>query len=193
MIFFNAWASADRVTVGLVVGVGVLVGVGVGVGVAVGLAAVLPVFFPAVVPVVFPGAAVFFATVVCALFLFVTVTVQTYFFLPIFACTLALPTLFPLMVTPVFPFLLSATFFLPETTVHFTFFLLFFNFTFTVFPTATDTDFLFSLTCFLAASADCGTMTTVMANVNATASVFLTFFIVVPPCVMCKNCPSLMV
>ena len=83
---------------------------------------------------------------------FFTFTLQTYFFLPIFACTLAVPGFLPLMVTPVFFFLLSVTFFLPEITVHFTFFLLFFSLSLTVFPIFTVTVFLLNFTFFFLAA-----------------------------------------
>ena len=87
--------------------------------------------------------------------------------------------------TPVFFFLLSFTFFLPDTTVHFTFFLLFFNLTLTVFPTVTVTDFLLSFTFFLAASTFCGIIVNASTNTSKTASFRLIFLISYPS--MCNQ------
>ena len=122
---------------------------------------------------VFPGfVELFLFAILFTFFVFFTVTLQTYFFLPTFACTLAFPAFFPLIVTSVFFFLLSVTFFLPEATVHFTFFLLFCSLIFTVFPTFTVTVFLFSFTFFFAAKALCGSRDNAIAKISKRTSVF---------------------
>ena len=80
-----------------------------------------------------------------------TITVAMYFFLPAFACTFAFPTFLAFTITLSFSFLLRDTFFFPDITVHFVFFLLFLSLILTVLPTYTLTNFFSNLTFFFAA------------------------------------------
>lgn len=79
-----------------------------------------------------------------------TVTLQEYFFFPIFACTFAVPLFLPTTVTSDFFLLFREMFVLPEATFQVTFFLLFFSFNFLDCPTLTVSCWVLSDTLFAA-------------------------------------------
>ena len=120
-------------------------------------------------------------SVICVAFSFFlpfadTVTLQTYFFLPTFAVTLAFPILIAVNNTLFFVFLLSLTIFFLSTH-HLTFFLLFFRFNLKLFPLTRVTFFLFSSTFFPFASSNSALQPDVMQIANVNPSAKICFFI----------------
>ena len=127
------------------------------------------------------------AFVCCFSYFFLrTITVAMYFFLPAFACTFAFPTFLAFTITLSFSFLLRDTFFFPDITVHFVFFLLFLSLILTVLPTYTLTNFFSNLTFFFAAllchSPEEKTLQIVKQTARQTANILFNFLsIFIPP------------
>jgi hypothetical protein len=123
------------------------------------------------------GAVEEFTTLVTTFFL--TITIQTYFILPTFACTFARPTLLPLIVTLVFFLFKSVIFCSPDVTFQVTFFLLFFNFSIFVCPMVTL--IFLSLNFTFACVISVGKSAVNIAKINNNTRHFFIFFILTSP------------
>jgi hypothetical protein len=122
------------------------------------------------------------AVVLCVVSPF-TVTLQVSFVPPVVACTFALPSFFPLIVTATLPFFRKVMFFFPDSTFQVTFFCVFFTLSVLLTPIVTVSFFALKLTFFAADTPLDGIIPSKREKESPTANtvLFVLFLMLKPP------------